>query len=102
MGYYRVGLPVSPGWTTVLWRAAGPRSTIVDVLGTRRQGWLDGIGQQRSGGSGSPSAEPIERLDPSSLAARIGMAPKSEAPAPRPKSPRSDGNAPWRKALRDS
>lgn len=67
------------------------------MLGTRRQGWLDGLGQQLSGGSG----EPVERLDPSALAARIGMTPKTDAPAPVPKSPRSDGNAPWRKALRD-
>ena len=79
----------------------GTAVTIGDVLGTRRQGWLDGIGQQLSGGSDSPSAEPVERLDPSALSARIGMAPKSDAPAARPKSPRSDGNAPWRKALRD-
>ena len=70
------------------------------VLGTRRQSWLEGLGQQLSGGSDAQS-EPVERLDPSSLAARIGMAPKTDEPAPRPKSPRSDGKAPWRKALRD-
>ena len=34
------------------------------------------------------------------LAARIGMRPKGVLPASRPANPKSDGSAPWRKALR--
>lgn len=68
------------------------------MLGTRRQTWLEGLGHQLSG----LTSEPMERLDPSALAARIGMRPKSEVPPTRPKSPKSVGSAPWRKALRES
>jgi len=44
----------------------------------------------------------MESLDPSDLSTRIGMTPKGEKPAPPAIRPRSDGTAPWRKALRDS
>lgn len=43
----------------------------------------------------SPPAEPMERVAPDALAARIGA---RRAATP---SPKSDGSAPWRRALRD-
>lgn len=98
-GYCRLGLPVSPDRTTSLFRLGRFRRTIVHVVGARRQNWLEGLGQQLSGHPEQPPSEPEEQMDPSALAARIGMPPKIEAPA---KNPRSDGKAPWRKALRDS
>jgi len=72
------------------------------VMGTRRQVWLEGLAQQRATRSEHQAVEPIEHLEPSDLSARIGIAPKTEASVARQKSPRSDGTAPWRKALRDS
>ena len=95
-----MGLPVSPEWTTVLWPCAGQRRTMVDVLGTRRHAWLEGLGQQLGGQQDQGSAEQVERVDPSALAARIGMTQKRETPAAPAPSSRSDGTAPWRKALR--
>ena len=95
-----MGLPVSPERTTVLWPRAGPRRTIVDVLGTRRQGWLEGLGQQLGGQPDQGATDQVERLDPSALAARIGMTEKRERPAAPAPSARSEGAAPWRKALR--
>lgn len=96
-----MGLPVSPEWTTYLWPRARHRRTIVGVLGTRRHGWLEGLGQQLAGQQDQRSADPVERLDPSTLSARIGITEKRSAPAPA-QAPRSDGTAPWRKALRGS
>ncbi len=70
------------------------------MLGTRRQNWLEGIGQQLAGQPDEQPSEAMERMDPAALAARIGMRPKSDVPAPHPTNARSDGSAPWRKALR--
>lgn len=97
-----MGLPASPEWTTVLWPCARHRRTIVDVLGTRRHAWLEGLGQQLGGQQDQRSADPVEHLDPSALAARIGMSEKRATPAASAPSGRSDGTAPWRKALRGS
>ena len=72
------------------------------MLGTRRYAWLEGLGKQLSGQTEQQPSEPMERMDPSALAARIGMRPKSEVPPTKPKSPKGDGSAPWRKALRES
>lgn len=68
----------------------------------KRQSWLEGLGQQLSRQSDDATGELMESLDPSDLSTRIGMAPKDEKPAPPAIRPRSDGKAPWRKALRDS
>jgi len=95
-----LGLLVSPDRTTVLWPGRGNGSTI-DRVG-KRQSWLVGLGQQLSRQSEAPSGEPMESLEPSDLSTRIGMTPKGEKPAPPAIRPRSDGTAPWRKALRDS
>lgn len=94
-----MGLLVSPDRTTGLWPCRERQRTIAHVVGTRRQNWLEGLGQQLSGQAEQQPSEPVERMDPSALAARIGMRPKSEVPT---KSPKSDGSAPWRKALRES
>jgi hypothetical protein len=71
-------------------------------VGAKRQNWLEGLGQQLSRQSDEAAGEPMESLAPSDLATRIGMTPKGEKPAPPAIRPRSDGKAPWRKALRDS
>lgn len=94
-----MGLSVSPVRTTWLFRGGRSPRTIDGVLGTRRQTWLDGIGQQLSGLPDEQPSEPMERMDPATLAARIGMRPKSERPLIAAE-PKSDGIAPWRKALR--
>ena len=71
-------------------------------MGTRRQAWFEGLAQQRATRSEHHSVEPIERLEPSDLSARIGMTPKLDPPVAPQTSPRSDGTAPWRKALRET
>lgn len=95
-----MGLPVSPERTSWLFRLDRAHSKIDGVLGTRRQTWLEGLGQQLVGQPDEETSEPMERMDPSALAARIGMRPKGELPASRPANQKSDGSAPWRKALR--
>lgn len=66
---------------------------MTSMIGMRRGTWREALGHL-AGQSEAPS-EPEERLDPASLAARIGAAPKSQA-AP----VSNEGHAPWRKALR--
>lgn len=105
-----MGLLVSPDRTSGLFRQERSCGTIGHVLGTRRQAWLDGLGQltgqaDRQSADRADRSDPIERLDPTALAARIGMRQKSDLSAAGPKSQpsqKSDGNAPWRKALRET
>ena len=71
-------------------------------MGMRRQAWFEGLAQQRAARSEHQAVEPIERVKPSDLSARIGMTPKLDPPVAPQNSPRSDGKAPWRKALRET
>lgn len=74
------------------------------MLGTRRQTWLEGLGQQLAGQPDEQQSEPLESMDPVTLAARIGMRPRGDISLSRPATgqanAKGDGSAPWRKALR--
>lgn len=80
---------------------AGPRSEDDHhrVIGTRLPAWrqaLSHLGEQLAPGQHERQVvEPIESVEPDMLSARIGARVATGRPAI------SDGNAPWRRALRE-
>ena len=73
--------------------------TIARVIGARLPAWrqaLSQLGEQLAPGQHERQVvEPIESVEPDALAARIGARPAAARPA------MSDGNAAWRRALRE-
>lgn len=69
------------------------------MIGTRLPAWrqaLSHLGEQlTSGQHESRVPDPVESVEPDTLAARIGARPAGARPA------MSDGNAAWRRALRE-
>lgn len=79
---------------------AGPRSgdDHPRVIGTRLPAWrqaLSQLGELAPGHHEREALEPIESVEPDALSARIGARPAGARPA------LSDGNAAWRRALRE-